>query len=825
MTRIRYLLLVLFGVLALIPVAVFGLWSSADVVRNEFKSVEGRHLLLARNLSASLRRYHHDLVSVFEVITDNLTEGQAAGNADALLTYLNVLNLCIADSTSGVIRASALIPGNGCPAAFSKEQLWLFNETVVIGKASLTGVLPREDAPGNIMYLVRWVGEDLGVATVTTDFFVNLGNSVSFGEQGHATIVDHKGNVLAHPDLDWVIERRSIAGISAVRHMLNGETGIGEFFSPALQGDMIAGYTMVEGPRWGVMVPQPVQELFQKAAGSQKTALMILLASVAVAASLSVWISILVSRPIEKVMAAFGSAGEGREPTQVDIDYSVFVPDELIKLQESFNGMVRTLHLGQEHVRRLAYTDSVTALPNRESFQQLAMRHIEHLTKTHGQGAMIMVDVDEFKTVNDTLGHDSGDQVLRALADRLAYAVEKATGVKPINRHPEEDFGKVQTSSLPVIGRVGGDEFLIFVPNLNKHLRLDRVLKHIQKELSRPLPDIAGNVGFGEFKGGASVGAAIFPTHGKDYDTLVKLADIAMYHAKRNGKNRSEVFRSEIGDVTVAEMRRDVSRGLQAGELLLHYQPKVNAKTGVVEGVEALVRWNHPERGLLSPGTFIPMIEEADVVIELGEWVLYQASQQVVMWQESGLDLNIAVNIASRHFGSKGFAKRANEIVTTAGALPNQIGLEITEETVLSSMNSAHTIIVALRKSGFKISLDDFGRGYSNLTRLANLEVDIIKIDGPLSAGVTVDKRARVIVSSTIEMAHGLGCSIVAEGVETVDQASVLRKLGCEELQGYYFARPMAADVLNVWLDDRQNNQVQGLQEQLAKINIGRKKA
>lgn len=818
--RIRYLLLVLFGVLALAPVAIFGLWSSSNILRNEFNSVEDKHLLLARNLGAAMERYHSDVVSVFELLSQNLVDGHLLGNENVLLGNLEIVSLCIADAQNGGVVASAIVTGSGCPVLFGPEQLAVFRQRAGLdGGVKFTEVMAGENAGKNVMYVVKRIDDKLAIGAISTAYFVELGKAISFGIKGHAAIVDHKGNVLAHPLADWVAARKNIAGVSIVQRMFKGETGIEQFHSPALKGDMIAGFTTVPGTGWGVMIPQPVEELYQKAATAQSTAFAILISSLAIAAGVSLFISIRLSEPVERVIDAIERPGEGGHLEEIKVDRAMLIPQELVKLQETYNAMVGVMHHSQSRIRRLAYTDSVTALPNREAFQLLVTQQIEYLAETGGSGAMIFVDIDEFKLINDTLGHDRGDQVLRALADRLSFAVHQIMGVKPVDRNPEENTPAAKLVEAPIIGRMGGDEFTVFIPRPPSRLRLERILKQIRDELARPLPDFGG-ANMGEISGSASIGAACFPKHGQDYDTLVKLADLAMYHAKRNGKNCYQIFRPEIGDVTSAEMRIDVARGLKIDEFILHYQPKINSKTGAVSGVEALIRWEHPERDLLQPSAFIPLVEESDVIIELGEWALRKAAEQIVRWDEEGLELGVAVNIASRHFGSKGFAKRARDIVLRAGVDPSRIELEITEETVLTSMEYAQAIIEDLQVSGFHISLDDFGRGYSNLTRLANLEVNTIKIDGPLTAGVTSDERTRVIVASTIEMARGLGCATVAEGVETLEQASMLRKLGCDDLQGFYFARPMEGKVLATWLSDRRPNAVRDMQGRLAKAKL-----
>jgi|GEM_PF-1438772 len=816
MIRIRYMLLVLFGFLALLPLAAFGLWSYSQSVQNEFDAVNDKHLLLARNLGTALERYHNDVVSVFDITTNNLIAETQTGDTSSLFANLDMQFVCITDAQTGRVLAGASVPGTACPETFSAERMDTFRDYAGRPGTWFTEVMD-DGQGGNAMYVVQRADDMLSIGCLSTDYFVELGRAISFGSKGHAAIVDHRGNVLAHPLPEWLAERKNIAAISAVRRMLRGETGIEQFYSPALKGDMIAGFTTVADAGWGVMIPQPVDELYQNAAATQSTALQILGVSLVGAIGLAIFVAFRLSRPVERVIAANATRSKDDQLTQIDVESGFLIPGELVQLQKSFNDMVVNTKRSQTRIRRLAFTDSVTALPNRESFELTVTRQIELLNKKHESGVLIFADVDEFRIVNDTLGHDSGDQILRALADRLTFAVEHATGQKSIYRHPDSAISDAKLVKCPVIARVGGDEFMIFVPNLDKSLNVERVMREIHDELARPFQAHSG-VGAGqEFKGGATLSAACYPAHGKDYDTLVKMADIAMYHAKRKEKGESLIYRPEIGDVTAAELRADIVRGIAADEFVLHYQPKIKSRDGSVETAEALIRWRHPQRGLLSPGHFIPMVEDYDEIIGLGEWAVRAAARQIARWDKSGIKLNVAVNIASRHFGAPDFVTRVSDIVRREGVDPARIELEITEETVLSSLVSAKKIIDSLKKTGFSIALDDFGRGYSNLRRLSNLVVDTLKIDGPLTAGVTEDERTRVIVASTIEMARGLNCTTVAEGVETAEQAMMLTKLGCDEQQGFYHARPMEPDLMSGWLNDRKENGVHNMQNDLVK--------
>lgn len=811
--RIRFLLLVLFGVLALAPVAAFGLWSYQNTLTREFDSVRDKHLLLARNLAVALGRYDEEISAVFDLASRELIRDGDVGASAVLLDKLNFSSFCITRLDSARVIASAHPARQQCPPMYPPDKFAEFKAVSAVEGIHFTGVTRDPVLERNVFHVVAQIDGDLVVGTLPTDYINELAETVSFGGDGQGTVLDKNGRVVAHPYAGWVANRFDLSDEPIVKRMHLGETGIGEYHSEASGQDMIGGYTIVPGAGWGVIVSQPIAELYKSAAAGQQRAITVLLASLIGAALLALLISMRMSRPIERVSAAIAGPSGVETLEEIAVERKPLVPQELVRLQDNYNAMVRILRQNQARIRRLAYTDGVTALPNRESFQMLVNKELDYLTQTGGEGALVLVNIDDFRLINDALGHDRGDQVLRAMADRLAFAVQRATGLKPINRTPEDVLKPESREAVPVIGSMGGDTFGLFLPKTGKHFRLARLLRQIRLELARPLTDFA----MGEVSGvsnGASLGAAAFPQFGERYETLMKNADLALYHAKHSGKGRAEVFRPEVGDLTSSEMRIDVTRGLKAGEFILHYQPKVNSITGEVKAVEALIRWNHPERGLMLPNSFIPLVEHADVVVETGEWALGEAARQIRAWDEDGMELEISVNIAPRHFGVRNFARRALAIVEAEGVDPSRIEIEITEEAVLPSLDFARKIIETLRDAGFKVSLDDFGRGYSNLTRLAGLEVNTIKIDGPLTAGITTDERTRVIVASTIDMARGLGCSTVAEGVETLEQAAMLREFGCEMLQGFYFARPMAEDVLAVWVKDRQLSMVRYLRQQ-----------
>jgi EAL domain-containing protein (putative c-di-GMP-specific phosphodiesterase class I)/GGDEF domain-containing protein len=403
-----------------------------------------------------------------------------------------------------------------------------------------------------------------------------------------------------------------------------------------------------------------------------------------------------------------------------------------------------------------------------------------------------------------------GDQVLRCLGSRISGIIETATGHFPGDICSSSMDLMTDCAPKPTLARFGGDEFVMFLPENGEVYHGEEIFEQILLAISSPIPGLETSI---ELSG--SIGLAAFPEQGLTYSDLVKRADIAMYHAKKLGKGTVQKFGDGTGEQSEAEIRRDVQHAINNDELELFYQPKVSTHDYDVHSVEALVRWNHPLRGLINPGDFIPAIENTDTTNDLGEWVVRQACKDMKTFDKNGFRLSIAVNIAARQFVSKDFAARIGEIILEEGCSPDRFEIEVTEETALASNQGAADIISKLHEMGFRVSLDDYGRGYSNLTRLSELRVNTLKIDGPLTARLTRDKRTRVIFEATINMAKGLECKTVAEGVESAEEAAILTRLGCSELQGYYFSTPLPSANMMTWLQERRRSPATLMQEKL----------
>ncbi|HWE40340.1 MAG TPA: EAL domain-containing protein [Isosphaeraceae bacterium] len=442
-----------------------------------------------------------------------------------------------------------------------------------------------------------------------------------------------------------------------------------------------------------------------------------------------------------------------------------------------FLGFVRDIterRRAQERLEYQASHDPLTGLPNRTHFQAALRGALAEGPGGRGLLALLLVDLDRFKEVNDTLGHHFGDLLLEQLGPRLREVV----------------------AGPGVVARLGGDEFGVLLPGADA-AAAGRAAAALLAAIRRPVV-AAGKI----IEVGASVGVALCPDHGDDPIALLRCADVAMYAAKRAGADFLVYGADQARyDPRRFEMIGELRRGIDDGQLVLHYQPKVDLRSRLVEGVEALVRWQHPREGLLAPGRFIALAEETGLIRPLTFWALREALRQSRTWHQEGINLRVAVNLSTDLLAISDFEATLVELLEGADALPGWLTLEITESAMMTDPARAHAIFTRLRDLGVKVSIDDFGTGYSSLAYLRDFPVDELKIDRSFVKALTARGSDACIVRTIIDLGHNLGLRVVAEGVEDAATADVLESLGCDSAQGYHFARPLAAADLAAWLE------------------------
>ena len=434
----------------------------------------------------------------------------------------------------------------------------------------------------------------------------------------------------------------------------------------------------------------------------------------------------------------------------------------------------------EDRIRFLAYYDSLTSLPNRVLFTD-RLRGMLGTARRRGQlVATIFVDLDNFKSVNDTMGHTAGDELLKAVAGRFR---ESLRDTDVFTRYGAEGEGST-------VARLGGDEFILAIGDLDRVEDVPRIAHRIQDALKQPIA-----LSFGEMFVTTSMGISVFPQDGQTVEELFKNADAALYHAKDSGRNCFQFFSSSLNEAALQRLMLEahLRRAVQNDELLAYFQPQVDGRTDAVVAVEALMRWNRPEAGLVSPAQFIHVAEESGSIHEMGRWILRAASAASVAHGWAARGVRVAVNISSQQFKRPDLVETLVEAVTDSGLGPESISLEITESVLVDHARAVPTL-VALKNAGFSIILDDFGTGYSSLTYLKALPLDALKIDRSFIDTLTTDPRDTAIVTAIIGVARSLGMDVVAEGVERLAQKQKLLELGCPVMQGYLFGRPVPVE-------------------------------
>lgn len=424
----------------------------------------------------------------------------------------------------------------------------------------------------------------------------------------------------------------------------------------------------------------------------------------------------------------------------------------------------------EERLLYLAHYDNLTSLPNRVLFYDRLKQALSQARRNEWVTAVMFLDLDRFKNVNDTLGHGAGDLLLRQVSERLAGCVR----------------------SGDTVGRLSGDEFSIVLSNLSGPDDASLVAQKIMATLGKPF-----NLYGKEVFVSASIGITLFPADTLDQDTLIQNADTAMYRAKELGRNSFRFYTPEMNARALEKLSLESSlrRALERQEFLLYYQPKASLATGEVIGVEALLRWRHPDLGLVSPVEFMPMLEETGLIVATGEWVIRAACAQIKAWQEAGVNpVPVAVNLSARQFQVKDLGTTISRILEEEGIRHELLELEITEGSLASNDEEAASTLAYLNSLGVRVAIDDFGTGYSSLSRLKGFPLDALKIDGSFVRDITTDADDAAITRAIITMAHSLGLSVVAEGVETEEQLAFLDVNGCDQIQGYYFSTPLAAE-------------------------------
>ncbi|WP_192805005.1 putative bifunctional diguanylate cyclase/phosphodiesterase [Noviherbaspirillum aerium] len=435
--------------------------------------------------------------------------------------------------------------------------------------------------------------------------------------------------------------------------------------------------------------------------------------------------------------------------------------------------------LAEENVLYLAHHDALTGLPNRVLLQDRLRQAIAHARRNTSQVAVLFIDLDNFKHINDSFGHHMGDRLLKAVAARLQGCLRECDS----------------------LARFGGDEFVLCLPKLPGNTSVTSVAQKIQEALVVPF-----DVDACQMHVSASIGISTYPQDGVTVDALMRAADTAMYHAKSNGRRNYQFFTAALNDAVQrrVELEQRLRFALAHDELELHYQPQVDLAHGVIFSAEALLRWRQPGKNPISCGPFIAIAEETGLILSIGEWTLRQACSELKRWHEAGhIGMHVAVNLSPRQFYQPGFHEIIKTIIVEAGVPPTHVDLEITEGVFLERNDDNLTALQALSEFGIQLAVDDFGTGYSSLAYLMLFPVNTVKIDQSFVRKINTDQNATALVAAIISMAHSLGLKVLAEGVETVEQVSFLQAHGCSSAQGFFYSKAVSSNDFELLLNNR----------------------
>jgi len=451
--------------------------------------------------------------------------------------------------------------------------------------------------------------------------------------------------------------------------------------------------------------------------------------------------------------------------------------DYLVKSRLDRELLLRSMHYSIERKRyqvqleRQANYDALTGLPNRNLLHD-RLRQAVHSQRTPRNIAVVFMDLDHFKFVNDSLGHSVGDKLLKAMGERLRSVLREGD----------------------TVGRVGGDEFVLILNDQSNEEVIFRAMQRISAKVAEPLT-LDGK----ELYVSASAGISLYPQDGRDVDTLLKNADAAMYRAKEHGRSNFQFYTSEMNERVNDRLALEhaLRRALERQEFTLHYQQKVELRSGQLIGAEALVRWLNPEWGLVRPARFIPIAEETGLIVQLGEWVIHEACRQTRAWLQAGLEPGIvSVNLSARQFRAEGLVRAVSRILQETGLDPASLEMELTESMVMHNVETAIATLQGLKSLGLRLSVDDFGTGYSSLSYLKGLPIDALKIDRSFVRDIGTGSEAEdgILAAAIISLGHALHLQVIAEGVETDAQLHFLKRHGCDQVQGFLYGEPVAPE-------------------------------
>lgn len=623
---------------------------------------------------------------------------------------------------------------------------------------------------------------------INTNIFKNIVNNIKINDTGYVFLLNDKLDYIIHKGLkssDNLMNINSGEYKDIADEIKKNDSGV---LNCSFEGTKkILGYSRVSNG-WIIVTSVPVSEALKGIKYLSFLNIIIIIIGILISSKVAAYISRKISQPLVYATEFAEELASGNLDRKLDI----ISDDETAVLSRSLNKAAKNIyHLvnelkntqielikqindlrkSEENVSILAYKNYITNLPNRNYLTKEFPSILSDLNKNNRIGALVYIDIDNFRLINDTLGHTAGDVFL-----------------KKISKHFKNLLNKKD-----ILCHTGEDAFVFFLSSIKSEDEIESFAKKILELFKQP-------IGMGKNKKfyiTSSIGIAVYPNHGTNLETLLRSADTALNKAKSAGKNRFEVFSNEMNSnmLKKIELENKLRQAVENNEFVVFYQPKIDTKTGKMMAMESLVRWNSPTLGFVSPNEFIPLAEETGLIIPIGEYVLRESCRQNKIWQEKGFKpLRVAVNLSAKQLQQKNLVKVVKNILEETQLDAKYLELEITESVLMNNFNSSIGILNEIKDIGINIYLDDFGTGYSSLNYLRQLPINSIKIDKSFVDGLTINEKDSFIASSLINLAHGIDLSVVAEGVENVEQFNLLKNYGCDEIQGYYFSKPLNSE-------------------------------
>lgn len=661
----------------------------------------------------------------------------------------------------------------------NKPSLW-FSKRLTIRDESIDPISSKPKLRGYI------------VITSNIDFLTKQINDISIGKNSYFIITNKFGEILTSPD---TLSEKPIGNSIYKQINLGGESWeklktASQQIEITLQNNntYLVGAKKIDDDIYLVSV-LPENEIHQGAKKITSAVIIITIFSIIISAALIIFVlRYILIKPITILNDAAKKVSVGKlEPIK-----NINSDDELGELTLSFNEMTYHIKESNEQIKFLAYHDNLTGLPNRLMFKEYLEPVLARAKRNNECFSILFLDLDDFKRVNDSLGHKAGDQLLQSVATRLSKSVR------------EEDYVAIRgdENASNLVARLGGDEFIILLTNIHEPYIASKVAERILHEFK--LPEVIEGQ---ELHMSTSIGISIYPDDGNTADLLIKNADLAMYNAKEIGKNTYSNYSSSLNKK--AKIRLDMENRLRKavdnGDFILHYQPQINPTLNKITGVESLIRWNDPEHGLIPPLDFIPIAEENGLILKLTDWVIYEGCRQNKEWIDMGLPpITVSSNISGIDIARRDIKSVIKNALYENQLDPKYLEVELTESVMMSTDIDVVSILNDINELGVSIALDDFGTGYSSLNYLLRFPIQTLKIDRSFITDIEHDKTKSSITSSIIEMAHILDLKVVAEGVEKEEQLNILKQHNCDVIQGYYFSKPVENHIIVDMLNDEQ---------------------